>query len=286
MIYNKTWSTEDKPLVDMISEKLRKNITPWTERLIGVPLSELRAYPTPVLTSRWEPKAGHPLIVVQIGNKSALVATPELCEAVHPIIGELHPDLIFSQFGTYELARATLPLGITIWGPSFFLFGDETTVEPADDPRVVQVGDAELAGVDYNIFWHCPPDALAGFAIYEGSDLAALATVTDHGDPVWEIGMETHPNTQGKGLGHAVVKAAANWILENDKIALATVGTFNIPSARTLRSVGLRYAFMVVEGLPGPFRVPPQPLGRPRANETLYNHYPDWAINKDILPRP
>lgn len=270
----------------MISGKLRKKITPWTERLIGVPLSKLGGHPTPVLTPQWEPKDGHPLIVVQIGDRGALVATPELCDAVRPIMGDLHRDLIFSPFGTYELARATLPFGITVWGPSFFLFGDKTTVKPADDDRVVQVGDSELAEVDYNIFWHCRRNALAGFAIYEGDDLAALATVVDHGDPVWEIGMEAHPNAQGKGLGHAVVKAAANWILENEKIALATVGTFNIPSARTLRSVGLRYAFMIVEGEPGPFRVPPQPLGSPRANEILYNFYPDWAINKDILPRP
>ena len=92
---------------------------------------------------------------------------------------------------------------------------------------------------------------------------AALATVTSHGDPVWEIGMETHPDAQARGLGHAVVNAAANWILENDRIVLATVGTFNIPSARTLRSVGLRYAFMTIDGRPGPFMVQPQPSGQP-----------------------
>ena len=67
---------------------------------------------------------------------------------------------------------------------------------------------------------------------------------------------------------------------------LATVGTFNIPSARTLRSVGLRYAFMTIEGRPGPFMVMPQPLGSPRKGETLYNNYPDWAMTKGILPRP
>ncbi len=272
--------------MDMISEKLRKEIVPWTEQLIGVSLSALGGYPVPVLAPQWEPKIGHPLLVVQIGNEGALIATQELRDAIRPVMTDLHRDLIFSQFGTYELARVTLPLGITIWGPSFFLFGDETTVKPAEDERVVQVGAAELAEVDYSIFWHCQQDALAGFAVYEGDDLAALATVTDHGDPVWEIGMETHPSAQGRGLGRGVVNAAANWILQNDKIALATVGTFNIPSARTLRSVGLRYAFMVVEGRPGPFMVPPQPLGSPRFGETLYDYYPDWAINKDILPRP
>lgn len=272
--------------MDMISEDLRQKIVPWTERLIGVPLSALGRHPIPVLTSQWESGVGHPLTIAQIGDRGALVATPELCEAVRPVMDDLHRDLIFSPFGMYELARATLPLGITIWGPSFFMLGDETTVKPADDGRVAQVGSTELAKVDFSIFWHCQREALAGFAVYEGADVAALATVTDQGEPVWEIGMETHPDAQGEGLGHAVVKAAANWILQNGRIPLATVGTFNIPSARTLRSVGLRYAFMTIEGRPGPFMVMPQPLGSPRKGETLYNYYPDWAMTKGILPRP
>ncbi|MCY4529325.1 MAG: GNAT family N-acetyltransferase [Chloroflexi bacterium] len=272
--------------MDMISENLQEKITLWTEQLIAVPLSALGGHPMPVLTPDREPRRDHPLVIIRCGEGSALVATQDLSDAVRPIIPNLHVDLVFSPFGTYELARATLPLGITIWGPSFYLFGDRNTVRPEKDGRVVEIGAPELAEVDYSIFWHCQQDALAGFAVYEGDELVALATVTDHGDPVWEIGMETHPNAQAKGLGRAVVNAAANWILENDRIVLATVGTFNIPSARTLRSVGLRYAFMTIDGSPGPFMVPPQPLGSPRPGETLYNYYPDWAITKDILPRP
>ena len=272
--------------MDMISENLQETITGWTEQLIGVPMSALNDHPMPVLTPDREPRRGHPLVIIRCGNGSALVAPQDLCDAVRPIIPNLHADLVFSPFGTYELARATLPLGITIWGPSFYLFGDRNTVRPANDERVVKIGATELAEVDFSIFWHCQQDALAGFAVYEGDRLAALATVTDHGDPVWEIGMETHPNTQARGLGHAVVNAAANWILENDRVVLATVGTFNIPSARTLRSVGLRYAYMTIDGRPGPFMVPPQPLGSPRPGETLYNYYPEWAMTEGILPRP
>ena len=272
--------------MDMISKSLQETIAGWTEQLIGVPLTALDDYPMPVLTPDREPWRANPLVIIRSGNGSALVATPDLCDAVRPIMPNLHADLVFSPFGTYELARATLPLGITIWGPSFYLFGDRRTVNPANDERVVKIGVTELAEVDYSIFWHCQQDALAGFAVYEGDQLAALATVTEHGDPVWEIGMETHPDAQSRGLGHAVVSAAANWILDNDRIVLATVGTFNIPSARTLRSVGLRYAFMTIDGKPGPFMVPPQPLGSPRRGETLYNYYPEWAMTREILPRP
>ncbi len=272
--------------MDMIGENLQERITAWTERLIGVPLSALGGHPMPALTPDPEAEWMHPLVAIRCGDASALVATEEICDAVRPIMPNLHTDLVFAPFGIYELSRVTLPLGIAVWGPSFYLFGDRETVDPNVDERVVKIGAEELANVDFDIFWHCQREALAGFAVYEGDDLAALATVTDHGEPVWEIGMETHPNAQARGLGRAVVNAAANWILENDRIVLATVGTFNIPSARTLRSVGLRYAYMTIDGKPGPFMVQPQPLGSPRAGETLYQYYPDWATTKGILPRP
>lgn len=270
--------------MDMIGDSLWKNIIEWTEQFIGVPMSALRHHPIPVFTR--EREVGHPLVIIRSEDGSALAARRDLCDAVRPIVDELHADLLFSPFGVYELARATLPLGITIWGPTFFLFGDADTVKANDDVRVRRVGGEELGAVDYDIFWHCQRDAPAGFAVYEDGELSALATVVDRGGPVWEIGMETHPHAQGRGLGRAVVSAAANWILQNGKVPFATVGTFNVPSARTLRSVGLRYAFMTMDGRPGPFMVPPQTLGSPRPGETLYNYYPDWAMTKGILPRP
>ena len=272
--------------MDMIGDRLQKRITEWTEQFIGVPMSALRHHPIPVLTTEREPKIDHPLVIIRSGDGSALAARSDLCDAVRPIMDGLHADLVFSPFGVYELARATLPLGITIWGPTFFLFGDADTVKASGDGRVLEVGREELGSVDYSIFWHCQQDSPTGFAVYERGELSALATVVDRGDPVWEIGMETHPRAQGRGLGRAVVNAAANWIVQNGNVPLATVGTFNVPSARTLRSVGLRYAFMTVDGRPGPFMVPPQTLGSPCPGETLYNYYPDWAMTKDILPRP
>ena len=154
--------------MDMISESLQEMIREWTEQLIGVPISALGGHPMPVLTPDGEPRRSHPLVIIRCGTGSALIATQELCDAVRPIMSNLHADLVFSPFGTYELARATLPLGITIWGPSFYLFGDRNTVSPASDERVVEVGTSELAEVDYSIFWHCQQEALAGFAVYDG----------------------------------------------------------------------------------------------------------------------
>ena len=97
--------------------------------------------------------------------------------------------------------------------------------------------------------------------------------------------MDVSPDAKGGGLGHAVVATAADWILENDKIVMASVGPFNVPSARTLRSVGLQYIMSNLQGVNGPFRVPPQQLGQPDKNTPVYNYYPQWAMNQSILPR-
>ena len=123
----------------MIEKRLQETIHGWTEQLLGVPLSALGGHPMPVLTPRYQPERDHPLVIISGGSGSALVATEDLCDAVRPIMPNLHADLVFSPFGTYELARATLPLGITIWGPSFYLFGDRDSVSPARDKRVVRV---------------------------------------------------------------------------------------------------------------------------------------------------
>ena len=268
------------------SERTRETVVAWTERMLGVPLSAWGVQETPVLAPQWEPAANDPLVAARADGASVIVATPELREAIRPAMRALSPDMLFSPFGVYELARRTLPLGVTTWGPSFYLFGDRESVAPADDSRVARVGAEELAAVDYGTFWHCSPDAVAGFMARERGEPAALATVTDSGAGVMEIGMETHPNAQGRGLGRAVVAAAADWIVSQGRVAHATVGTFNVPSARTLRGVGLRYAYMSLEARPGRFMVPPQTLGSPRHGETLYNYYPEWAMTKGILPRP
>ena len=37
---------------------------------------------------------------------------------------------------------------------------------------------------------------------------------------------------------------------------------------------------------PGVLKVPPQPLGLPYPGAEIYNLYPDWAMNREIQPRP
>ena len=125
-----------------------------------------------------------------------------------------------------------------------------------------------------------------GFGITEEGRIAALAVVTDRGDPVWEVGMDVIPEAKGRGLGRIVVAAAANWILENDGFVMAMVGPFNVPSVRTLRASGLHYAFTTLEAMEGQFRIPPQPLGTPLPDAEVFDYYPHWAMNQKIKPRP
>ena len=279
----------------MPRQSLLTLVEPWTEGRFGIPLSSLGANPVPVFATDDEPAQGPPLApslrngrlaAVKVGESAAVVARADLVETLRPIVAGLHPDLLFSPLGCYELAKVTLPKGYSVWGPAWLLFGDESTVRPLTDDRPVQASESDLRDADREIFWHTHIDgSLARFAVFEDDRLVALATVEDEGEPVWEIGMDVVPDAKGRGLGRAVVAAAAEWILQNGRVAMATVGPFNVPSARTLRSVGLRYLMSEFRGVAGPFTVPPQPLGRPYPDAPLYDYYPRWAMNRDIQPR-
>lgn len=166
------------------------------------------------------------------------------------------------------------------------MFADSTSWRGRSDDRVVALATDELAEVDFELFWHCfGPGSLASFGVYRGVEMVALATVKERGRPFMEIGVDVVQGVQASGLGSAVVSAAGTWILEQGWFPLATVAPFNVPSTRTLRRVGLEYGMTEMSGVAGPFRVPPQPIGRPLPNTDIYDYYPDWAMNRGIRPR-
>ena len=179
-----------------------------------------------------------------------------------------------------------LPKGIGIFGPSWYFVADHASFRPVDDLRPVQLSSSELADtVDVQVFWHCfPKEAFVGFGIFENDELTALATGRRVGELMWEIGVDVAPESKTRGLGRAVVSAAGCWILEQKKLILATSAPWNVPSVRTLRSLGLQMVLSDMDSRPGPFLVPPQPLGTPYRGAEAYNYYPDWAMNKAILP--
>ena len=271
----------DTAMTDM---RLLDAVGPWIEDHLNVPMSSAAEGGTAVVAwSTDKPQA--PLRALLAGGKSIVALHPQWVDGVRRIIDDLPPDLLYSTFGAYELTRVTLPDGVGVWGPSWYLFADKDSPRPTKDERVVEISPAALAGIDFSLYWHCQADSLAGFAVYEGDRMVGLATVWDHGGDVWEVGMDVLADARGGGLGRAIVSAGVEWILDSGHIAMASTAAFNVPSARTLRASGLRYVFSSLHGTEGIMNLPPQPLGLPFKGATVHNLYPEWAMNKDIQPR-
>jgi RimJ/RimL family protein N-acetyltransferase len=258
-------------------------LRPWLDAKLGVSLDLASEPPTPVYS---QTTGATPLCAMGLGERGIVTAHPQWVEPLKPIVANLTLDELFSVFGGYELSRVLLPDGFGVWGPSWVYVGDSHCFRPAEDTRPVHLTPEELDDiVDWRIFWHCfEDDAVASFGIFDDDrQLLALASVRAEHDQIWEIGMDVVSGAKGGGLGRAVVSAAGKWILEQGRFVLATTAPWNVPSARTLRSVGLQFIMSVMMSMRAPYRVPPQPLGSPRPDVEIYNYYPDWAINKGIL---
>ena len=236
------------------------------ESTLGAGLDAFGTDPIPVIGQPSEFN-GLPLAAIRLDRGALVSARNEWLEKLRPVVTNMHADMLFSTFGAYELARVTQPDGSSAWGPVFFFFGDAATWNDPADPRVVRLGDDDLAEVDYKRFWHCyDGEAHEGYGVIEDGILVALAGVIQYGDGVEEIGMDVMPEARGHGLGRATVGAAGTAIIERGNLALATTSPWNVPSARTLRSAGLRYSYTQMisfDSFDGAFPMPAQPLGRP-----------------------
>ena len=259
------------------------------ESTVCAGLDAFGADPIPVI-GRPADADGPPLAAIRLDHGALVSARNDWLEALRPVVTNMHPDLLFSTFGAYELARVTQPDGESAWGPVFFFFGDASTWNDPADPGVVRLGADDLAEVDYKRFWHCyDGEAHEGYGLIQDGELVALAAVCHHGDGIEEIGMDVMPEARGRGVGRAIVGAAGTAIIERGNLALATTSPWNVPSARTLRAAGLRYAYtqmMSFGAFDGAFPMPAQPLGRPYPGARMVNYYPHWAMNQDVEPRP
>lgn len=259
------------------------------ESTLGAGLDAFGADPIPVI-GQVPGFDGLPLAAIRLDRGALVSARNDWLEALRPVVTNLHPEMLFSVFGAYELARVTQPDGYSAWGPVFFFFGDASTWKDPKDPRVVRLSEDDLAAVDYARFWHCYfGEAHDGYGVMEDGALVALAAVLHYGEGVEEIGMDVMPEARGRGVGRAVVGAAGAAIIERGNLALATTSPWNVPSARTLRSAGFRYSYsqmMAFDAFDGAFPMPAQPLGRPYPGARMVNYYPHWAMNQDVEPRP
>ena len=57
-----------------------------------------------------------PLIAIRRREIVAVGTRDEWLSGVHSVVERLHPDLLFSVVGEYELSRVTLPDGVAVWG--------------------------------------------------------------------------------------------------------------------------------------------------------------------------
>jgi len=268
---------------------LPPGVVAMIESTMGAGLDAFGSDPIPVV-GRPADAGGPPLAAIRLDRGSLVSARNDWLEALRPVVTKMHPDMLFSTRGAYELARVTQPDGHSAWGPVFFYFGDASTWNDPKDPGVVRLGPDDLAEVDFARFWHCYfGEAHDGYGVIEDGELVALAAVIHHDEGVEEIGMDVMPEARGRGVGRAVVGAAGSAIIERGNLVLATTSPWNIPSARTLRSAGLRFSYsqmMSFDGFDGAFPMPAQPLGRPYPGARMVNYYPAWAMNQDVEPRP
>ena len=265
----------------------------WLEQVVGAGPAVFSSRPIPVIgrdassaeINNGAASSASPLVAIRLSHGSVVVADTAWLSELRPVVTSMPEDLLFSTFGAYELGRVVLPYGYGVWGPTFYLFADMSTWRGDVDDRVHMLDPEGLRSVDYKRFWHCyDGDATCGFGVMEDGELVALAAVRDRGFGLQEIGMDVMPSARGHGLGRAVVGEAGTHILNLGDVVMATTAPFNVPSARTLRSVGLVYAFSEMSAYEGGFPIPPQPLGRPHPGAQIKNYYPEWAMNEDIDP--
>lgn len=272
----------------MVEKKLLELVRPWIEVSLGYELPD-KAGESPRLEAAPTGENSHPFFAVRIDQVVLATARSEWIERLRPIFDELHPDLLFSIFGAYELSRVTLGDEVAVWGPVPSYVADETTWRPVDDARPVKLSDSQLAEVDFQVFWHCTgtgPEVLAHFGIYENGQLVGLSSVSYLGHNIYEIGIDALQGLQSRGLGSAVVSAAGNWIFDQGGFPFATAAPWNVPSTRTIRKLGMKYVYSAMIGQNGPFLAPPQPFGQPLPGRAIYNFYPSWAMNKEIREKP
>jgi GNAT superfamily N-acetyltransferase len=239
----------------------------------GYALAELPSTGLKVALAR---RPGSPL-AVRTGDGGLLLAEPQWRSAWQDLAATLSVEQLFSIFGVFELARTTLPDGVSPFGPVWCFLADAHSFRPVNGGTVEELDQDALRPLAPATYWHCSLEsATRGFAIRHEGKLIALATVWRTPETLWEVGVDVLPAGQGRGWGRAVVSAATAWILARAPVAYYTTGAFNVPSGRTAHSLGYRHVCSVIKRRPGPFVVPPGPLGTPLPGVVPQPYWKDY----------
>ncbi len=266
-------------------KQLFELVRPWIEDTLGCPFPDVDS--EALVVSAPDQEQGQPVFGVRRNMQSVFAVRDEWVAPITELAAQMHPDLLFSVTGAYDLSRITLGDGVAIWGPVPCYSADESTWSPKPGSTAVRLTLEQVAAVDFKIFWHCAgaQDAIAHFGIYDDNRLVALTSVTDQGFNVYEIGIDVAPDVKLQGFGSSVLSVTGDWVLEQGATIFASVALWNVPSGRNMRRRGLRYVYSVMQGSFGPFKVPPQPLGTPMPGMLIHDQYPRWSMNKAIQER-
>ena len=226
-----------------------------------------------------------PIWILEYNNNLYLGVKKNIKNKILKLVLEMNRDLIFSQFGMYEISRLTHDFGYYVWGPSWLMFSEEKNWVDIKKHQVEILTRDEFNNlVGKEIFWHNSLDCLRAFVVKDDNKIVAAATLKDIGNNFVEIGVDTHPDSQLSGLGSTVYSAAGRWAFDNKKIPFSSVGPWNIPSTRTQLNSGMKYLGVDMVGI-DKFNVPPQPLGSPSPNINMFDYYPEWAKNQNITKK-
>ena len=272
----------------MALRRLRQSLRPWLEAELGTSLDACAGAPVPVIGLESRAASDLPLYAVKIEESAVMTVRPDWVEPLRRVLARLSVEETFSFLGVFDITRVTLADGYTAWGPFWCFAADAASLRPVDDEHVRELEPEETRAVaDPEVFWRCFFDEslLKGFGVFEGERLVSLATVKRESDQLLELGVESASDCKGRGLGRAVLSAGCRWILEQGKLPWATTSHWNVPSARTLKSLGFANVWSGMIAWARPLQVPPQVVGSPRPGTPMQNFYPDRAMNKDIRPR-
>lgn len=262
-----------------ITKKLDKTIKSWLDTKLSR-LSEVS--PGIFIGGVKDQTSKFPIWLFEYNNNLYIGAEEKIHKSILGLVDRLNSQMIFSQFGMYEISRITHPLGYYVWGPSWFMFTEKESWINFNDYKIEILSNEEINNqLDEKIFWHNSYDCLKGFVIKDQGKIVASATLHDVGDNFVEIGLDTHPDAQLKGLGTNVYSAAGKWAFENNKIPYSSVGPWNIPSTRTQIKCGMKCIGVDMVGI-DKFKLPPQSLGAPSKDIDIYDYYPSWAFNQNI----
>ena len=115
----------------------------------------------------------NPLWIFDYKNNIYLSVQKEVETQIIELIKSLQRELLFSDYGKYEIAEITHKYGYYVWGPSWIMFAEENdwidiVLHEVEILNTSQIKDS----LDVKFFWHNYLDCLRGFVIKQNDQIS------------------------------------------------------------------------------------------------------------------